>query len=322
MKAFTIFLIFLSFSAEALTIKIATLAPKNSGFGKPLVDLTKRIKKATKGRIKLKIFYGGIQGEEEDVMRKIRIGNLQGGSFSTRTLGDIHPDIRALEIPYLVNDKEAFEKTVAYVEKNYQIALPKKDLIPLGFFRVGPVYLFTTKSFDTKSEIEKLKFWTWGQDRLTQAWMQILELNSVPLTLADVAISVSTGIVDAAYNTPLGIVALQWLHLFKYMSKKPVSYTFSAFVLSKKAWGKISATDKTILRNEFKALQEVADKQVDGANDEAFKILSAGKIVMEDFDQKEYNRTLKLRTKLVEKLRGNYFSKETSAFLLKVLSTK
>ena len=91
---------------HAATIKIGVLAPEGTGWAKNIKKMTSEIKEATKGNVELKVYYGGSQGDEQDVLRKIRIGQLQGGIFTGKTLGEINGDVRVLELPFTFNHNE------------------------------------------------------------------------------------------------------------------------------------------------------------------------------------------------------------------------
>ena len=84
----------------AVKLKFAVLAPKQTSWGKSLVKMTKEIKKATDGKVKFKIYYGGVKGDEPVVRRLINAKMLDGGIFTGKTLGEINGDVRVMELPF------------------------------------------------------------------------------------------------------------------------------------------------------------------------------------------------------------------------------
>ena len=89
-----------SLSYAAQQVKLAVLVPEGTTWGNSLKKLSKEVEAATGGEVSFKIYYGGVSGDEPDVIRKIRIGQLHGGIFTGKTLGDIYGDVRAMEIPF------------------------------------------------------------------------------------------------------------------------------------------------------------------------------------------------------------------------------
>src|SRR5262245_46253838 len=74
--------------ASAQTIKLATLVPEGSIWDKAERELGAEIQKATSGRVKFQIYPGGVAGDEPDLMRKVRIGQLQAVLYSAPGLAD------------------------------------------------------------------------------------------------------------------------------------------------------------------------------------------------------------------------------------------
>ena len=63
-------------------VKFATLAPDGSTWMKAMKAFTDEASAKTAGRVKFKIYAGGVSGDEKDVVRKIRLGQLQAGGFT------------------------------------------------------------------------------------------------------------------------------------------------------------------------------------------------------------------------------------------------
>lgn len=84
----------------AQQVKLAVLVPEGTTWGNSLKKFAKEVDAVTGGEVNLKVYYGGVSGDEPDVLRKVRIGQLHGGIFTGKTLGDINGDVRAMEIPF------------------------------------------------------------------------------------------------------------------------------------------------------------------------------------------------------------------------------
>src|SRR5262245_23031855 len=80
------------------TIKIATLAPEGSSWMKLFHEWRKAVEARTEGRVKIKFYAGGVQGDEKDVLRKIKLGQLAGAAVTGIGLSNVAPEVRSLEL--------------------------------------------------------------------------------------------------------------------------------------------------------------------------------------------------------------------------------
>lgn len=243
-----------------LTLKMGVIAPKGTNWANNLDDMAKEIKKATNGRVKFKVYYGATAGDEPVALRKIHIGQLHGGIFTGKTLGEIYGDSRIIELPFSFGrDRAAAWKTLLSVKDYINKGFTKNGFKNLGFFEIGLVYAVTTKEVKNLKELKSIKLWSWEGDQVVSTFVKTLELVSVPLALPDVLSSLSTGIVEAAYSPPLGILALQWHTTVKYLIDFPIGFSMGAFLIGQKSWKKVSPADQ-------KLVQQIADKYIAKAN--------------------------------------------------------
>ncbi|MDA8792333.1 TRAP transporter substrate-binding protein DctP [Bacteriovoracaceae bacterium] len=290
--------------------KISVLAPKGTTLANAVSDLSKKIKKKTEGRVQFKVYYGGISGDEPVVLKKIRIGQMHGSFFTGKTLGDIQGDLRVMELPFnYMNKPNLLGKSLPTFEKDFEQILDKKGFVSLGFFLLGEVYLISTKKIENIKQLNKVKIWSWEGDQIVNAMMKELGCVTVPLALPDVLPSLSSGIIEATYGPPLGIIALQWHTKVKYLVNVPAAYSIGALVLSKKSFNKIKKEDQVILRNMAKEIAANANAQSKKENDAALKKLKEVGIKFIDFPKSETQQAEKIRTSVIKKLEGKVLSK-------------
>ncbi|MGB0454660.1 MAG: TRAP transporter substrate-binding protein DctP [Bacteriovoracaceae bacterium] len=311
-----LFFMALTFDSYALRIKVGVLAPEGTSWSNNLKKLAKEIKKATDGKVKIKYYFGGAQGDEEDVLRKIRVGQLQGGVFTGKTLGEIYPDFRALEIPFnFKGDRELAKKTLAEVEKRMTEGFTSKGFANLGLTEIGSVYFVSKKPIRNLGGLKGLKIWSWQGDKLVDHFIDEMNLVGVPLSLPDVLSSLTTGIIEAAYAPPLAILALQWNTKVKYLVDFPLTYSFGAFLISQKAFKKISPEhQKKIIEISKKYIQNINDEN-HKANTESLAALKSSGIEFIKFPQKDIEEAIKVRGKLIKRMQGKMISKEMINFV-------
>jgi TRAP-type C4-dicarboxylate transport system substrate-binding protein len=90
-------------AGDAYVLKFALLAPQGSTWMNIVADWANQVDRKSGGRLKFKLYGGGVSGDEPDVLRKIRFNQLQGAAFSGHGISYIYSPARVLEIPFLFN---------------------------------------------------------------------------------------------------------------------------------------------------------------------------------------------------------------------------
>lgn len=301
----------LSFSAMATPIKIGVLAPEGTGWAKIIKKMVGEIKEATKGNVEIKIYYGGSQGDEQDVLRKIRIGQLHGGIFTGKTLGDINGDVRVMEIPFTFNNnREKALKTLQNLTPFFNQNFEKNKFKSLATFEIGQIYLVSQKKVPDLNSIKSLKIWSWEGDPVVNTMFEAMNLIGVPLALPDVLSSLTTGVIDAAYAPGIGIIALQWNTKIKYLVDFPISYSIGAFVITSDSWSKMSPADQKIVSDISKKYENEINITNEKDNKDAFNSMKAQKIEFIKFSDADIKVAQGYRQQIIKKLKGKLFSEE------------
>ncbi len=310
LKMFLFLFLFIYVNALASEqIKLAVLVPEGTSWGNSLKKLSKEVEAATNGEVHFKVYFGGVSGDEPDVLRKVRIGQLHGGIFTGKTLGDIQGDVRAMEIPFtFYGNKKKASDTLAKLSPQFNQGLKSKGFVNLGFYEIGQVYVVSTKKVSSLKELKGIKIWSWEGDPLVGALLESLQLVSVPLALPDVLSSLSTGIINAAYAPPLGIIALQWHTKIKYLVDFPTAYSIGALLISDKVWKKIKLDhQKKIIDIAHRLIREANEKSITESETAKAQLKSSG-IEFVSFPDADYKEAASVRSLVIDKLKDKYLS--------------
>jgi len=234
-------------AAKTTAIKFATLAPEGSTWMKVLTELSKELEKETGGSLKFKFYPGGVSGDEKDVVKKIRIGQLHAAGFTGVGLGDVAPETRLLDAPWLFRSRSELEAVRAKHAKELNAAVEKGGFVLLGWTDLGSVYVFTKNPIASPEDMRKEKMWVWEGDPIAVAAYRALGVNPVPLSIVDVMQSLQTGMVNGVYGPPLGVVALQWHSKVKHIYPVPLAESTGAVLVSKKFIGSLPAGQRAAL---------------------------------------------------------------------------
>jgi len=298
-------------AAQTTAIKFATLAPDGSTWMKVLTELSKDLEKETGGKLKFKFYPGGVSGDEKDVVKKIRIGQLHAAGFTGVGLGDIAPETRLLDAPWLFRSRSELEAVRAKFAKELNAAVEKGGFVLLGWTDLGSVYVFSKNAINSPEDMKKEKMWVWEGDPIAQAAYKALGVNPVPLSIVDVMQSLQTGMINGVYGPPLGVVALQWHSKVKHIYPVPIAESTGAVLVSKKFFDALPADQrKTLTDLSAKHLKRLNDL-TNAENDKALEALKKqGLDLAEDPGPATRRRYEELGTGARRELAGKLFSAE------------
>ena len=246
----TIFILFcLTLIINASTkIKFATVATEGSTWMKVMHQLAEAVEDSTEGEVKFKIYPGAVQGDEKDVLRKMRIGQLHSAGFTGVGLGEILPEVRIMDAPFLFNTYEEVDYVSSKLSDHFAQKFEEKGYILLGWAEVGFVYVFTNTPVNDIKDMSGVKMWMWEGDPIAEAAFTSMDINPIPLSLTDVLTSLQTNLINGVYISPLACTALQWHTKVKYMLELPLADSNGAVLLTKKQFSKLSPEQQNILK--------------------------------------------------------------------------
>ncbi len=264
----------LAVPARAQTaIKCATLAPDGSTWMKVLNELSKDLEKESGGKLKFKFYAGGVSGDEKDVVKKIRIGQLHSAGFTGVGLGDIAPEVRLLDAPWLFRSRGELEAVRSKFDKELRAAIEKGGFVLLGWTDLGSVIVFSKNPIAGPEDMRKQKMWVWEGDPIAVAAYKALGVNPIPLSVVDVMQSLQTGLIDAVYGPPLGVVALQWHAKLKHIFPVPLAESTGAVLVSKAFFDKLPAEQQKLLLSVSDRHLKRLNVQTNAENDKALETL-------------------------------------------------
>lgn len=238
-------------AATKEVIKFAALAPEGSAWIKEMRRLEKDLKAESGGRLILRIYAGGIAGDEIDVLKKIKIGQIHCAAFSGVGLGKILPMVRVLDLPFLFRNETEIDRVHESLREYFKPAFRKKGFEFLAWAEVGNVHIFSKVPIRKVTDLSRLKVWTWTGDPLSKATFTRMGVNPIPLAVTDVTTALNTGMIDTVYAPPLGALALQWHRSEKTMMEMPLVHSTGAVLMSRKRFRRLPHDLATLVKEEF-----------------------------------------------------------------------
>ncbi len=245
------------------------------------------IREKSGGRLGFRIYAGGIAGDELDVLRKLRIGQIHCAAFSGVGFGQILPMVRILDLPFLFRNYNEADLVHTSLEDFFSERFREKGFELLAWAEVGNVHLFSRKPIRKVGDLAGLKVWTWSGDPISKDTFTLMGTQSIPLSITDVTTALNTGMVDTVYAPPLGALALQWHRSLKFMTAMPLAHSTGAVLLSQKVAKKIPAPLMTMLTVEFHRAMLDLTAELRAQTDESLRVIEKSGLTLLPVPEKE-----------------------------------
>ncbi|OQY51742.1 MAG: C4-dicarboxylate ABC transporter [Desulfobacteraceae bacterium 4572_89] len=241
-----------------LTLKIATLSPEGSMWMEKMREGAAQVKAETQDRVKFKFYPGGVMGNDKAVLRKIRIGQLQGGALVSGSLSSFFPANQIYAQPMKFMTLEEVDYIRHHMDQFIIDGLDRAGFVTFGLSGGGFAYIMSKKPIETIQDLQKRKVWVPDNDKLSKEAIKTFGITPIPLPLADVRTSLQSGLIDTVAISPMAAIVLQWHTQINYVTNIPLIYLHAVLAIDKKRFLKISPQDQEVVtRIMTRAFQEI-----------------------------------------------------------------
>ena len=266
--------------AETITIKLGTLAPDGSTWHLLLKELGEKWAVDSGGRVKMKIYAGGAQGNEGDVIRKMRIGQLQAGAVSVVGLRDIDSAPQAMATPCLIESDEELAYVYSKVTPVWEKKLGDKGFIVLAWGDTGWGRMFLKKEAHRPADVAGLKMFAWsGDPGAFEAWKAI-GFQPVVVSSTDMVPSLSTGMIEGFATTPIMSMTARWYEQTKYMPDINWGRLGGATIMTIEAWQKVPSDCRAKLQADAREIGAKIDAKVSEMGVDSIEAMKANGLIV------------------------------------------
>ena len=291
-------------------IKIGTLAPEGSSWVKAFNTINAEVMKKTGNTVQLKIYAGGVLGDEMDMLRKLKIGQIQGVALTSAGLSSLFREMDVLQVPFLFQSYEEVDAISKKIDPFLRKGFEDNGYVLLGWSEAGFVYLMSTVPVASVADLKKHKVWIWEDSPMSKAIFDEAGVKAIPLTIPDVLVGLQTGLVEVVYAPPSGAISLQWFTKIKYLTDVPLIYLAGGVVVKKDIFKQIPQPSQNFILESFQQRQDQLKTITRNENREAIKVMvkNGVKIITPSKDQiEEYKR---LSNRAMGHIGGQTFSKK------------
>ena len=276
-------MLMISAPLAAQQLKIATLAPDGSTWMEALNAAAEEVKQKTDGKVTTRFYPGGVMGGSDTVLRRMKLGQLQGGIFTVGELAGVAPETNLYSLNFQFKNAGELAKLRDEFDPIILDALYENGLVAPAITNGGFAYLFSRQRVQSTDDVSSdLRVWVPENDPLSRRTLEEIGASAVPMSLADVYTGLQTGTINTFANTLSGAIILQWHTRAKYMLDLPVLVTAGVLAVDRKAFERLSPEHREIWLDVFgKAAREQEARNVEENRDARRALVEQGIEIIE-----------------------------------------
>jgi TRAP-type C4-dicarboxylate transport system substrate-binding protein len=258
---------------DQVVLKLGTLAPQGSAWHEILREMGRDWEEVSGGTVKLKIYAGGTQGGEGDMIRKLGIGQLQAAALTNVGMHDLVPQPKALSTPLFFATEAEADCALQRVRPTIEAALAQRGFAVVHWSQLGALYLFCNAPRRTPAEMAQAGFFAQeGDDAAADAW-RVAGFRPVQLSATDLYPALATGMIDCVPSLPVYVLTARLHEKAGHMMDLAWGHMYGATVVRRDVWERISPELRSRLLELARSRGEAADAEVRRLNADALSAM-------------------------------------------------
>ena len=291
-------------------IRVATLAPKNTELSRGFLKIDRELKKATNGKWGIHLYANGIAGDEKDVIRKMRIGQMDASLITTTGLSQLVPEVAVLNAPGVINDYKQLERVLGAMVQQWNKTFNKAGFKLISWGESGQYRYFSQAPINKPSDLKSMRPWLWNESHVMKEIYLAVGATGVPLGVREVYGALQTRMVNAVMASSLAVVALQWHAKLNHVTTETSGVLLGAMIINDDRWKAIPADVQVILEKRIKRNLQGESKRVRKSDLRAYKRLVERGYNATSYSpqgRREYDQMVET---VLKRMTGRFFSKE------------
>ena len=290
---------------HAQELKLATLAPDGSSWMNSFRAAADAVNEKTEGAVRIRFYPGGVMGDANTVLRRIRLGQLHGGAFTLGDLAGIAPATNLYSLPFQFRNNEELNALREEFDPFILDALREAGMVAPAISSGGFAYLFSADSVASTDDVSSdLRVWAPEGDDLSRRTLERIGATAVPLGMAEVYTGLQTGTINTFANTPSGAIILQWHSRAAYMLDLPVLMTFGTIAIDRRAFERLSESHQQIFMQEVGEAIRAQQASVDEENASARAALNGQGIEIVQPEEDDVETWQRLANEVLDEMLG------------------
>lgn len=288
----------------AVEIKIGSVAPERSPWHNALLKLARDWESATGGQVRVRVYPGGIVGSELDMIRKVRLGVLQGAVLTNMGMMQVEKSALVLNLPFLFSSDEEFNYVFQRLRPILEARIEQTGFKVIHWTQSGWVYFFSKGPVLNPDDLKKYKISITKDDPdLEQVWKK-MGYQVVPQDTKDVLIGLESGMVSATYLPAVMAASGQYFALAPHLLAPKLSPLVGSLILSRKTWEQIPENFKPALLEAAERQARALAGEITSLEEEAFRAMKEHGLVINSPSDVEMTQWREASSRAIQSLVG------------------
>ncbi len=258
---------------QSYTLRVASLAPAGSSWMKILHAWNKTLQEKTDGRLKMRFYPGGSQGDERDFVRKMRVGQLDAGVMTMTGMSMVVRAMIVLVLPGFLDTYDKLDRVRAKMAPQFEAMFEKEGFKLVGWGDAGLNRLFSAKPFRSPADLKSLRPWVWKDELVFVELYDVIGANAIRLGVPEVYPALQTRMIDMVSSSALTAVALQWYTRVKYMTGWNSAIIAGGTMMRKDKFEELPPDLKEAFESTAARAHEIINRTIRKDDEEAYRIV-------------------------------------------------
>ena len=298
-------------AAETEYLRVATLAPRDSDLAKGFMKLDKGMRSATSNAWGVKLYASGVAGDEPDVIRKMKIGQMDASIITSVGLSQIVRETTLLNTPGIVRTYRALEEVEKVMTPEWEREFDKAGYKLVTWGESGQVRWFAKSPVMRPSAIKTMRPWVWPAAHAMKEMIHVIGATGVPLAVPEVYGALQTNMIDVVTSTAVALVALQWHASLKYVTKTTGGVLVGAMLMNSAKWNSMPPEIQKIVLNEMTRNQESDKAEIRKADERSYENLLKRGFTANEWNGEALTEYEQIADQVQKRLAGRIYSAES-----------
>jgi TRAP-type C4-dicarboxylate transport system substrate-binding protein len=261
----------------SMVLKLAVIAPRTPELAAEEKKYNKRLAELTQGRVQVRVYWGGAAGDDQDVLRKMRAGQLDGSPLGLDVLSQFVRECLVLQTPGLFRNYAQVDAVRAALTPEFDAEAYRQGFKTVVWGDIGRLRLFSKRKIVALSDLASARPWLHPASEMLREFYHQVGATGIPLSVGEVFGGMKTGMIDTFWSTAAVAAALQWHSTAKFISADGLGFLNGALVLRRQAWEALPDAARKAIDAELAERVQSSQLEIRKADDAIFqRLLSRG----------------------------------------------
>ncbi|MBI9077774.1 MAG: TRAP transporter substrate-binding protein DctP [Desulfatibacillum sp.] len=291
--------------------KLACLAPKNVGYAVRVQEiLIPEVQKATQGKLAVKVYWGGVMGNDEEALKKMRVGQLHGAGLSGEGTFKLSDEISVLGLPFLFNSYEEVDYVREHMTDTFDAIVEGQGLKLLTWLDQDFDQIYTAnKPVATLDDFSRSSFITWFGP-LEGRLLETMGTTAMPMSVMEIPSSLRSKVAEGVIAPSIWVLGTQLYSTLHHVNTMKIRYVPAFPVVTIKAWNMLSETQKDTIHKERGAWTNTFNKLTRKDTEKCIQAMVEYGMVLTRTQPGELKRIKAQAVGIWEPLAGELYSEE------------